>query len=87
MDFNLNDLRINTSKETYRNLSYAELVAHAIRNGEGTLADSGALVEKTGKYTGRSPKDRFIVKHESINNLINWGAVNLPIEEEIFNNL
>ena len=87
MDFNLNDLRINTSKEAYRNLNYAELVAHAIKNGEGTLADSGALVVKTGKYTGRSPKDRFIVKQESVNDLINWGAVNLPIEEKIFDNL
>lgn len=87
MDFNLNDLKINTSKEAYRNLNYAELVAHAIKNGEGTLADSGALVVKTGKYTGRSPKDRFIVRQESINDLINWGAVNLPIEEKIFDNL
>lgn len=60
MDFNLNDLKINTSKEAYRNLNYAELVAHAIKNGEGTLADSGALVVKTGKYTGRSPKDRLL---------------------------
>jgi len=87
MDFNLNNLKINTDKEIYRNLSYAELVSHAIKNEEGILANSGAFVVKTGKYTGRSPKDRFIVRQESVNDLINWGEVNLPIEEEIFNNL
>ncbi|WP_346877813.1 MULTISPECIES: phosphoenolpyruvate carboxykinase (ATP) [unclassified Clostridium] len=87
MDFNLNNLKINTNKEIYRNLSYAELVSHAIKNEEGILANSGAFVVKTGKYTGRSPKDRFIVRQESVNDLINWGEVNLPIEEEIFNNL
>lgn len=87
MDFNLNDLKINTNKEVYRNLSYAELVSNAIKNEEGILANSGAFVVKTGKYTGRSPKDRFIVRQESVNDLINWGEVNLPIEEEIFDNL
>lgn len=80
-------LNINTNKEVYRNLSPAALVAHAIKNGEGTLSDKGALVVRTGKYTGRSPKDRFIVKQKSVQDLINWGAVNLPINEEGFDNL
>ncbi len=44
MDFNLNNLKINTNKEIYRNLSYAELVSHAIKNEEGILANSGAFV-------------------------------------------
>lgn len=80
-------LNINTSKNINRNLSPAALVANAVRNGEGTLSDSGALVVKTGKYTGRSPKDRFIVAQDSVKNLINWGDVNLPIEEKVYNNL
>lgn len=80
-------LNIATCKSVYRNLSPAALTAHAIKNGEGTLSDTGALVVATGKYTGRSPKDRFIVKQESVQDLINWGSVNLPIEEKIFDKL
>ncbi|WP_017416678.1 phosphoenolpyruvate carboxykinase (ATP) [Clostridium tunisiense] len=83
----LEGLQINTSKNIFKNLSAACLVEHAVKRGEGTLAESGALVVNTGKYTGRSPKDRFIVKQESINGLINWGEVNLPIEENVFNKL
>lgn len=80
-------LNINTSKNINRNMSPAALIASAVRNGEGTLSDSGALVVKTGKYTGRSPKDRFIVTQDSVKDLINWGDVNLPIEEKVFNSL
>jgi len=88
MDFNLlQDLHITTSKSVYRNLSAAGLVSHALKKGEGTLAESGALVVNTGKYTGRSPKDRFIVMQDSVKDLINWGSVNLPIDEEVFEDL
>lgn len=80
-------LGINQCENSYRNLSTAALIAEAVKNNEGTLADSGALVVNTGKYTGRSPKDRFIVRQTSVDDLINWGKVNLPIEEEKFDNL
>ena len=49
----------------YWNLPVPELVERSIAMGEGVLADSGALVIKTGEFTGRSPKDRFIVKDDS----------------------
>jgi phosphoenolpyruvate carboxykinase (ATP) len=87
---NLLDLRylkIDSSTSVYRNLSTSELVEQAVMRGQGTLSDKGALVVHTGKYTGRSPKDRFIVKQESIDDKINWGEVNIPIEEEIFDRL
>jgi phosphoenolpyruvate carboxykinase (ATP) len=84
---NLNYLNIATSKKIYRNLSVPELVSCSVRRKEGTLSETGALVVNTGKYTGRSPKDRFIVLQESVKGLINWGSINLPIEEEIFESL
>ena len=63
-------------KAVYRNLSPAQLTEAALRLGEGSLSNTGALVVTTGKYTGRSPKDKFIVDTESIHNDIAWGKVN-----------
>lgn len=77
---------INT-KAIYRNLSPAELTEHALRRGEGKLSNTGALVVKTGKYTGRSAKDKFIVDTSAVHDEIAWGKVNRPIEESKFNAL
>lgn len=77
---------INT-KAIYRNLSPAELIEHALRRGEGKLSNTGALVVKTGKYTGRSAKDKFIVDTPVVHDEIAWGKVNRPIEESKFNAL
>ena len=84
---NLEYLGLKNIKTIYRNLPTADLIEFALKRNEGTFSSTGALVVKTGKYTGRSPKDRFIVKQESIVDKVNWGDVNLPIEEEIFDNL
>ena len=77
---------INT-KAIYRNLSPAEVIEHALRRGEGKLSNTGALVVKTGKYTGRSAKDKFIVDTSAVHDEIAWGKVNRPIEESKFNAL
>lgn len=87
MSIDLSCLNIAGYKNLYQNLSVSELIEFSIKNGEGKLSDNGALVVNTGKYTGRSPKDRFIVKQKSVLNEINWGDINLPISEEIFDNL
>lgn len=81
LDFSKNNTKV------YRNLPVSELVQHALTNKEGVLSETGALVVETGKYTGRSPKDRFIVRQKSVEQNINWGDVNLPIEEETFEKL
>jgi ATP-dependent phosphoenolpyruvate carboxykinase len=79
-------LQISTSGKMYANLSVSDLVECALKRGEGTLSDKGALVIHTGKYTGRSPKDRFIVKHSSIEDKVNWNETNMPLDEKVFEN-
>jgi len=71
----------------YRNLSPALLTEIALAKNEGHLSNSGALVVNTGKYNGRSPDDRFIVDSPSVHEHINWGKVNKPITEEVFDSL
>ncbi|WP_409289941.1 phosphoenolpyruvate carboxykinase (ATP) [Peribacillus sp. SCS-37] len=68
-------------------LSVPQLVEKVLNRGEGVLTSTGAVRAETGKYTGRSPKDKYIVEEASTRNKIDWGSVNQPISEEIFNNL
>jgi len=69
------------------NLSSAELIEDAIRAGEGLLAAEGPLVVRTGKHTGRSPEDKFIVEEPSSRDKIWWGKVNRPISEAHYDRL
>ena len=78
---------ITSPSAVHRNWTPAQLTEAALRRGEGTLCETGALVVTTGKYTGRSPKDKFIVDTESIHNDIAWGNVNRPISREAFNSI
>ena len=71
-------------KAVYRNLTPAQLTEAALRRGEGTLSKTGALVVKTGKYTGRSANDKFIVDTPAVHDEIAWGKVNRPIEKAKF---
>lgn len=82
----LNYLGLNSLQFKYQ-LSIPELVEEALKNGEGTLADSGALAIDTGTFKGRSPKDRFIVSDSITNDAVWWGDINIKIEEEQFANL
>src|SRR5919199_1776634 len=68
----------------HENLPPARLVEAAVRRREGMLVESGALVAKTGKRTGRSPKDRFIVEDEVTRDRVAWGAINKPFSAEAF---
>ena len=68
----------------YWNMTPAELVEEAIVRGEGRLVDSGALAADTGEFTGRSPKDRFIVKDAITENTVWWGDVNIPFDSQKF---
>jgi phosphoenolpyruvate carboxykinase (ATP) len=68
----------------HRNLTQAALIEHALRRGEGQLSHQGALVFRTGKYTGRSPKDKFIVREPSCEADVDWGPVNQPFDADRF---
>ena len=69
---------------TMKNLTAPRLVEQAVLRGEGQLSATGALSVETGKYTGRSPKDKFIVKDELTSGTVEWGSVNVPMSEEVF---
>ena len=66
------------------NLSPETLIAQTMINQQGTLSDTGALVVNTGAFTGRSPKDKFIVKDELTRDTVSWNEFNIPIEEKYF---
>jgi phosphoenolpyruvate carboxykinase (ATP) len=71
----------------YWNLSAARLLEEALHRGEGHLAANGPLVVRTGQYTGRSPKDRFIVSDEISQSTVDWGDVNQPMSPQHFEKL
>ncbi|MEG0216650.1 MAG: phosphoenolpyruvate carboxykinase (ATP), partial [Hungatella sp.] len=85
--FGLEKLGIINPKIVYRNLSPAALTEIALRRGEGRLSNTGALVVNTGKYTGRSPKDKFIVDTETIHDKIAWSGANVATDRETFNGI
>ena len=72
------------SNKVYSNLRSGPLVEHAIRRDEGQLADNGALVAYTGKYTGRTPKDKFTVKDSITADKVNWGDSNFAFDPDKF---
>jgi len=83
--YGIEKLGIIGPSAVYRNMSPAKLTECALRRGEGSLSETGALVVYTGKYTGRSPDDKFIVDTDTIHDEIAWGKVNRPITRERFN--
>ncbi|XOV80170.1 MAG: phosphoenolpyruvate carboxykinase [Aestuariibacter sp.] len=68
-------------------LHTSQLLEFAVKRDEGCFAKNGAFVVNTGERTGRSPKDRFIVKESSTEHDIDWGNVNRPFQEQAFNKL
>ena len=75
---------IETVAEIHSNLGPAQLVEHAIANREGELSRHGALVVKTGAHTGRSAKDKFIVRDAETENTVWWGKVNVAMTPDHF---
>jgi phosphoenolpyruvate carboxykinase (ATP) len=78
---------IATGAEIFWNLTTAPLVEHAVRRGEGLLARDGPLVVRTGKFTGRAARDKFIVRNAVTENAVWWGKVNQPMAVDAFDRL
>lgn len=83
----IEDLGIHNVSDAYWNLTPAELVEETILRGEGTLTDTGALAVDTGKFTGRSPKDKFIVCDDKTEKSVWWGDINIKFDPERFERL
>ena len=78
---------IATRAKLHWNLVTAPLYEHAVRRGEGVIAKDGPLVVNTGRHTGRSAQDRFIVRDEATEQTIWWGKSNKPMEPAAFDRL
>jgi phosphoenolpyruvate carboxykinase (ATP) len=83
-DLSSNGVKVSVA---HWNLGTAQLVEQALARKEGSLASGGALVVKTGQFTGRSPKDKYIVREEGTEDTVNWGPVNQPMTEAQFDGL
>ncbi len=74
-----------TPENIFHNAAPSQLYMEAILHDKGSqLSDSGALIAYSGKKTGRSPKDKRIVKHEASENDIWWGEINIPMSSHHF---
>ena len=82
----IKEFGINPSK-IHRNLSVEKLLEAATQKNEGMVTSTGSLSVKTGKYTGRSPDDRFIVFDDLTHDKVHWGKVNKQIPTETFEKL
>jgi phosphoenolpyruvate carboxykinase (ATP) len=78
---------IEASGRVYRNPTTSLLYTHALLRGDGRLAEGGPLAVDTGRFTGRSPKDKFLVDEAGSRDRIWWGEVNQPLSEDHFNGL
>ena len=80
-------LKLMQHPKLRENLKVAALVEDTISKGQGHLSDTGALIINTGAYTGRSPKDRYIVEDDITRDSVDWGKINIPISAETYKSL
>jgi len=78
---------IEEAGHVYWNLTPPELIEIALARKEGVLTDTGALMCDTGKFTGRAPKDRYIVDDATTHEHVWWGDINKPVSADVFNKI
>jgi len=86
-DLGANGVRLDAAEAMRLNPVPALLYEHALARKEGLIAGSGALVVDTGHFTGRSPSDKFVVRNDASEHLVDWGPVNQPMEQAAFERL
>jgi phosphoenolpyruvate carboxykinase (ATP) len=86
-ELRLDALGLTQIDKVHRNLSVESLIEETVKNGEGIIGPRGATIVDTGKFTGRSPKDKYIVDEPSSTDKVWWGSVNKKIDESIFDEL
>jgi len=86
-ELDLDSLGLDKVDKVHRNLSIENLIEETVKNGEGIIGPKGATIVDTGQFTGRSPKDKYIVDEPTSSNKVWWGSVNKKIDESIFDEL
>ena len=86
-DLALDKMGFTDLGQVLRNLPVEDIIENIVAHQEGTLGLNGAVMVDTGRYTGRSPKDKYFVDEESSNKNLWWGPVNAKIDESIFDDL
>lgn len=86
-DLALDKMGFTDLGQVLRNLPVEAIIENIVNHQEGTLGLNGAVMVDTGRYTGRSPKDKYFVDEESSNKNLWWGPVNAKIDESIFDDL
>ena len=86
-DLSLDKMGFTDLGQVLRNLPVEDIIENIVDHQEGTLGLNGAVMVDTGRYTGRSPKDKYFVDEESSNKNLWWGPVNAKIDESIFDDL
>ena len=83
----ITDRVFELASKTNKNLNLNQLINSSISNGEGRITSTGALAGDTGKFTGRSPKDKYTVKDAVTENKVWWGDINRPFSSDQFDAL
>ena len=82
--YGLQNHGLNPTKDVHYNLSPAQLYEASFAKGDGQLVHMGAIAAVTAPHTGRSPNDRFVVRDENSEGVVDWGKVNVPVSPEHF---
>ena len=83
----ITDRVFDLASKTYKNLKLQELLDAAVERNQGRITNTGALAGNTGKFTGRSPKDKFSVLDDKTRDSVWWGDINQPFDPDKFDAL